>query len=69
MLINKAKNCMLCVYEDVPKFSYYYPFLEFPISSSESFSSFEEYFESLASGVEVKMQLHLKGATIKIPFC
>ena len=39
------------------------------ISSSESFSSFEEHFESLARTAEVKMQLHLKGKTIKIPFC
>ena len=43
--------------------------LFFLISSSESVSSFEEHFKSLARRAEVKMQLHLKGKTIKIPFC
>lgn len=60
---------VLCVCVGELHLIYYYSFLEFPISSSESFSSFEEHFESLARRVEVKMKLHLKGKTIKIPFC
>lgn len=53
--------------EDIPNLGYYYPLFEFTTSSSESFSSFEECFESPAKRVEVNMLFYLERANKQDP--